>query len=198
MSTVPVPLAVTCCGLVAVLSLTVSVAERAPVSLGVKPIAIVQVPVGASPLPPDGQVEVPTANSAGLLDETLLTNSTAWPVFLTVRFLVTVSPTGAFPNASDVGTDATDVGVAVGVAVFVAVTVAVLVGVAVGVWVTVAVGVAVRAAVAVAVAVADAVAVALVVTVGVAVAVFVGVAVADDAVSGLWYWSIRLLDVSAT
>ena len=56
MSIVPVPESATLCGLVAVLSLIDSVALRAPSALGVKPIAIVQVRPGASPIPPGGQV----------------------------------------------------------------------------------------------------------------------------------------------
>ena len=53
--------------------------------MGQRPIAIVQVRVGDSPVA--GQVAVPGASSPGLLDDTLVTNSGAWPVFVTVRFL---------------------------------------------------------------------------------------------------------------
>jgi hypothetical protein len=48
-------------------------------------------------------------------------NSGFVPVFLTVRFLVIVSPTGELPRASEAGTEIEVVGVAVGVAVAVAV-----------------------------------------------------------------------------
>ena len=118
MSTVPVPNSATCCGLVAVLSLTESVALRAPSASGVKPIAIVHVRVGESP--PAGQVVAPVANSAGSLEVTLPMNSRCVPVFLTVRFLVDVSPTEVLEKASDVGTDIV-VGVLVAVGVEVAV-----------------------------------------------------------------------------
>jgi hypothetical protein len=66
-------------------------------------------------------------------------NSKFVPVFLTVRFWVTVSPTGELPIASEAGTEIEVVGVAVGVAVAVSVAVAVAVLVAVAVAVAVAV-----------------------------------------------------------
>ena len=48
-STVPLPVSATLCGLVEVLSTIESVAPRAPSALGVKPIAIVQLVSGAIP-----------------------------------------------------------------------------------------------------------------------------------------------------
>ena len=138
-STVPVPLAATCCGLLDALSLTESVALCAPIVLGVKPIAIVQVAKCASP--PGGQLVAPVAANSGSFEVTLPTNSRFVPAFLTVRFLVTAFPTGELPIASEAGTVIEVVGVAVGVAVAVGLVVAV--AVAVGVFVTVAVAVAV-------------------------------------------------------
>ena len=103
-SIVPVPERATCCGLVGVLSLTDSVALRAPKAPGVKRIAIVQVWPGASP--PDGQVVAPVAANSGSFELTLpMSNGLILPVFLTVMFLVTVSPTGELPKASDAGTE---------------------------------------------------------------------------------------------
>ena len=103
---VPLPLSATLCGLVAVLSLSVSVARRAPRSRGVKPIAMVQVRPGASPLPSDGQVEVPTANSAGSDEVTLPMNSgLVLPVLLTTSFMVAVSPCGEPGKLSESGTE---------------------------------------------------------------------------------------------
>src|ERR1700691_6287297 len=80
-----------------------SVAVRAPSPLGVKPIAIVQLVSGAIPVV--GQVVGPVAaNSAS--DEVTLTNSGfVWPVFLTVRFLTILSPTGELPSASEAATE---------------------------------------------------------------------------------------------
>jgi hypothetical protein len=126
MSTVPVPVAATCCGLLAVLSVTEIVALCGPSPLGVNPIAIVQLAKCASP--PPGQVVPVSANSASF-EVTLPTNSGCVPVFLTVRFLVTVSPAGELPIASDAGTEIEVVGVAVGVAVAVSVAVGVAVAV---------------------------------------------------------------------
>ena len=100
-----------------------------------KPIAIVQLARCASP--PGGQVVAPVAANSGSFDVTLPTNSGLVPVFLTVRFLVTVLPTGELPIASVAGTEIEVVGTAVGVAVAVAVSVAVGVGVAVAVAVVV-------------------------------------------------------------
>src|SRR5260370_15843223 len=89
---VPVPLAATCCGLVPVLSLTESVALCGPSALGVKPIAMVQLKVGASP--PGGQLVAPVAANSALFEVTLCMYSGCGPVFFTVRFFVTVFPTG--------------------------------------------------------------------------------------------------------
>ena len=85
--------------------------------LGVKPIAIVQVARCASP--PGGQVVAPVAANSGSFEVTLPMNSEFAPVFLTVMFLVTVSPTGELPRASEVGikADVHGSGVAVGVGV---------------------------------------------------------------------------------
>jgi hypothetical protein len=102
MSTVPVPLAATCCGLLDALSLTESVALCAPSVLGVNPIAIVHVAKCANP--PPGQVVAPVAANSGSFEVTLPMNSKFVPVFWTVMFLVTVSPTGEFPKASEAGT----------------------------------------------------------------------------------------------
>jgi hypothetical protein len=66
---VPVPVNATCCGLVGVLSVSVSVALRAPSVLGVKPIAIVQVAKCGSP--PGGQVVAPVAANSGSFEVTL-------------------------------------------------------------------------------------------------------------------------------
>src|SRR5260370_21490298 len=96
MSATPVPLAATCCGLLAALSWTDSVALCGPSALGVNPIAIVQVIVGASP--PPGQVVAPVAANSGSFVVTLTMNSGFVPVFLTVMFLLTVSPTGSSPT----------------------------------------------------------------------------------------------------
>src|SRR5208337_1753512 len=94
----------TLCGLDAVLSEIISVARRASRSRGVKPIAIVQLWPGASPIPPDGQVEVPTANSAGSEEVTLSMNSgLVVPVLLTARLTVAVSPTGEPGKPSESG-----------------------------------------------------------------------------------------------
>ena len=79
------------------------------------PIAIVQVARCASP--PGGQVVAPVAANSGSFEVTLPMNSKFVPVFLTVMFLVAVSPTGKLPIASEVVTDIEVVGVAVGVAV---------------------------------------------------------------------------------
>ena len=89
--------------------------------------------MGASP--PPGHVVAPVAANSGSFEVTLPMNSRFVPVFLTVRFLVTVSPTGELPIASEAGTEIEVVGEAVGVAVGVAPTDAV------GVAVVVAVGV---------------------------------------------------------
>lgn len=179
---VPVPLTATLCGLVAVLSLIDSVPLLAPIALGVNPMAIVQLARCASPL--GGQVVAPVAANSEPLEVTPPTNNKFVPMFLTVMFLMSVSPTGELPIASVVGTEievvgvAVAVGVAVSVAVAVAVDVSVAVEVAVAVAVTVAVAVAVDVAVAVGVAVSVAVAVGVAVFVAVAVAVEVAVAVA--------------------
>ena len=131
------PLTATCCGLAAALSLIESVALCGPSALGVKPIAIVQLPKCASPA--GGQLVAPVAANSGSFEVTLPTNSRFVPVFRTVRFLMTVFPTGELPIASEAGTEIEVVGVAVGVAVAVAVFVAVAVAVAVRVAVAVAV-----------------------------------------------------------
>src|SRR5208337_2351753 len=154
MSTVPVPLSVTCCGLVAVLSLSVSVALCAPSVLGVNATPSVHNALGATVTGIAPHVPVPLtaySESDGIALE--MTSELVLPVFSTVRFFVTVSPTGSLPNASDAVTNIEVVGVAVGVAVAVAVAVGVAVAVAVAVAVGVAVAVAVTVAVAVGVAV---------------------------------------------
>ena len=115
MSIVPVPLTGTCCGLVAVLSLTERVALCGPRALVVNPIAIVQVARCASP--PGGQLVAPVAANSESFEVTLPINNKFVPVFVTVRFLVAVSPTGEAPSASEVGTEIEVVGVAVAVAV---------------------------------------------------------------------------------
>ena len=150
MSAVPVPLAATCCGLVEVLSLTCSVAGRAPSALGVNAIPSVHEVTGATVTGIAPQVPVPLRTYSESDGVALEMTSAAWPLLVTVRNLVTVSPTGSFPSANDAGTPASGVGVALGV----------------GVAVRLAVAVAVRLAVAVAVRVA---------VVAVAVAVFVAV-----------------------
>jgi hypothetical protein len=109
-------------------------------------------------------VVTPVAANSGAFEVTLPMNSRFVPVFLTVRFLVMVSPTGELAIAREAGTEIEAVGVAVAVAV--GVSVAVAVAVAVGVAVAVAVGISVGVPVGVAVAV------------GVSVGVPVGVAVA--------------------
>src|SRR5277367_1613890 len=91
-----------CCWLVGVLSSIDSVALRAPSAFGVNPIVIVQLASGASPAV--GQVVAVSANSARS-DEVALRNSGfVWPVFLMVRLLVILSPTGELPSASDAAT----------------------------------------------------------------------------------------------
>jgi len=85
----------------------------------------------------------PVAANSGSFEVTLPTNSGFVPVFLTVMFLVTVSPTGKLPIASVAGTEIVVVGVGDGVGVGVAVSVGVAVRVAVSVGVAVFVAVAV-------------------------------------------------------
>jgi hypothetical protein len=70
--------------------------------------------VGARPVA--GHVEAPGANSAGSFDDTPSKKNRLEPVFLIVRLLRTVSPTGELPNDRDVGREMV-VGVAVAVGV---------------------------------------------------------------------------------
>jgi hypothetical protein len=185
-STMPVPLSATCCGLLAALSLSVSVAPCGPVASGVNATPSVQDFLGATVTGIAPHVPVPRrAYSAGSDDVALeMISELVFPVLVTVRFFATVWPTATLPNASEAVTDIEVVGVAVAVGVGVAVAVAVdvdvtvAVAVAVAVVVAVAVGVAVAVLVDVAVAVGVAVAVAVFVGVGVAVGVAVAVAVA--------------------
>jgi hypothetical protein len=191
----PLPENVDCCGLVAALSKIVSVALCEPTAFGVNATPSVQFVLGATVIGTAPQVPLPLrAYSAGSDEMAFgMISGLVAPVFLTVRFFVTVWPTGTLPNASDAVTDIEVVGVEVGVAdpvgvdvkVPVALVVAVGVSVTVAVWVAVAVPVGVTVAVTVAVGVAVEVAVAVAVPVRVAVAVGVAVAVAVNVAAGV-------------
>ncbi len=165
------PEKVDCCGLFAALSKISSVALCVPTAFGVNATLSVQfvlrgIVTGIAP-----QVPLPFRTYSAGSDEIAfdMISELVAPVFLTVRFFVTVWPTGTLPNASDAVTDIEVVGVEVGVVAKVAV------GLPVGRGVKVGEAVGVRVAVAVAV---GGFAVALTVAVGVSVAVGVGVAVA--------------------
>src|SRR5579862_3439029 len=137
----PVPLRVTCWGLVVALSLTVKVAGWAPVALGVNATPSVHDPSAATVTGIAPQVPVPLRTYSGSEGEALETIS-GWvlPVLWIVRFFVTVSPKETFPNASDAVTVIEVVGVGVGAKVVVTVGVAGGVPPGLGVTVIVAVG----------------------------------------------------------
>jgi len=139
----PLPDSADCCGLVAALSNRVNVALCAPTEFGANDTPSVQFVFGASVIGIAPQVPVPlSVDSAGSDDIAFeMISGLVDPVFLTVRFFVTVWPTATLPNASDAVTDIEVVGVAVGVGVVVGVgvNVALVVAVAVGVGAAVAV-----------------------------------------------------------
>lgn len=123
----PVPENVDCCGLVAALSKIVSVAPRAPTPFGENVTPSVQFVLGATVIGIAPHDPLPLREySAGSDDVAFeMINGLVAPVFLTVRFFVSVWPTATLPNASDAVTDIEVVGVEVGVAVAVGVAAAV-------------------------------------------------------------------------
>jgi len=131
-STTPVPVRVTCCGVVVALSLSVRVAGCAPVVSGVNETPSVHDVAGATEIGIGPQVPVPLkaySESDGVALEMI--SELVLPVLWTVRFLTAESPTASLPKASDAVTVIEVVGVAVAVAVGVAVAVSVDVAVAV-------------------------------------------------------------------
>jgi len=119
----PLPDSADCCGLVAALSNRVNVALCPPTEFGANDTPSVQFVFGASVIGIAPQVPVPlNVDSAGSDDIAFeMISGLVDPVFLTVRFLVAVWPTGTLPNASDAVTVIDVVGVEVGVAVAVGV-----------------------------------------------------------------------------
>ena len=120
----PVPVSDTCCGLVAVLSVSVNDALFAPIALGVNATPIVQFVLGATVMGITPQVPVPLraySESDGVALE--ITSECVAPVFATVTVFVNVWPTAVLTNASEAVTDTVVVGVAVAVGVEVAVAV---------------------------------------------------------------------------
>ena len=189
----PLPLRLTVCGLPAALSVIASVPLRKPPLVGLKVTDIEQfLPAAKFALQLLVCAKSPVVAMLAIL-------SAAFPVLDKVTgFAELVVPIDCDPKsrlfteseATDVGVavgvrDCVAVGVAVRVAVAVLVAVAVDVAVRVGVDVAVAVSVAVAVAVGVGVAVALSVAVAVAVTVGVAVSVAVAVAVAVSVAVGV-------------
>ncbi len=145
------PLRETFCDPVPALSNSVSVALRAPTEFGMNATPKAHDDLGATVTGIAPHVPVPLSANSNGSDETApeMISELAPPVFLTVRFFVSVCPTGTLPKESDVVTDTEVVGVAVGVPVAVGVVVGVPVSVGDGVGVSVAVGDAVAVAVAV-------------------------------------------------
>src|SRR5271170_7516859 len=94
-SMVPLPVSATAWEPAPVFSVSVKVAVRLPTPTGEKLIGTRQLCDSAMPA---GHGDAVAANSAGLLDEIASTNNVAWPMFLMVRFLITVSPTGTVPS----------------------------------------------------------------------------------------------------
>ncbi len=136
----PVPVSVTCCGLVVVLSVKVRVALCAPIALGAKLIPSVQLVLGATVMGMGPHVPVPARAYSGLDGVALeMISALVAPVLVIVRFLVRDWPTATFPNADEAVTEIVVIGVAVAVGVEVAVLVAVWVAVEVAVAVAVAV-----------------------------------------------------------
>jgi hypothetical protein len=104
------PDSVTCCGLVEELSLSESDAGCVPSALGVNAIPSVHDFLGATVMgiPPQVPVLVSAySESEGVEPE--MTSALVLPVFVTFTVLVSVCPTGTFPNAREPVTD-TDVG----------------------------------------------------------------------------------------
>ena len=128
------PLSVTCCGLVVVLSSIAIDALCTPVAFGVNATPSVHDVPCASVTGIAPHVPVPlrmySESDAVALE---ITNEWVVPLLWTVRVLVFVCPTATLPNASDAVTVIEVVGVAVGVAVAVAVAVDDAVSVAVAV-----------------------------------------------------------------
>ena len=118
----PVPLSETLWDPVAPLSVSVSVARCAPGALGVNATPSRHALLGATVTGIAPHVPVPLRTYSGsdsVAPET--TSELVLPVFLTVRFFVTVSPVATLPKASGAVTDMEVVGVAVAVGVTVAV-----------------------------------------------------------------------------
>src|SRR6202046_2233819 len=115
----PVPVSVTCCGLVVELSTTASEAGCAPTALGENEIPSVQCVPCASVMGSGPQVPVPLraySGSEGVAGET--GSVLVLPLLVTVPVvLVEVCPTAVLAKASDAVTDIEVVGVAVAVAV---------------------------------------------------------------------------------
>ena len=90
-SATPVPLSAGCCGLVVVLSVSVSVAPCAPSALGVNETRSVQLPLGATVIGIAPHVPVPLITYSGS-DDVALDTTSGWvaPVLVTVRVFVTV------------------------------------------------------------------------------------------------------------
>lgn len=125
----PVPLRATCCGLLGVLSVNVSVAACGPTELGENATASVHDLVGASVTGIGPQVPAAvTANSAESDDIALeMISGFFLPVLRIVRCFVTDWPTATLPKSSESPTAIEVVGVPVGVADAVAVAVGVAV-----------------------------------------------------------------------
>jgi hypothetical protein len=87
----PVPVSVTCCGLVMALSETISEALCSPIAFGVNETPSVQFVLGARVIGIAPHVPVPL-RAYSELDGVALETSSGWvaPVLVTVRFLVTV------------------------------------------------------------------------------------------------------------
>jgi len=91
-SATPVPLSDECCGLVAALSVSVSVASWTPSALGVNATPSVQLVLGVTVIGIAPQVPVPLREYSAGSDDIALDTTSGWvaPELVTVRFFLAV------------------------------------------------------------------------------------------------------------